>query len=417
MHAEIIAIGDEIVSGEHLDTNSPWLSRRLEELGIRVFYHSTAGDELEACEEVFRNAMGRADIVISTGGLGPTADDLTRDALARAAGRELVLYPQALEHIRSLFARRKREMPRQNEIQAMFPAGSRMIANPHGTAPGIDLEVSRLGKNACRFFALPGVPAEMIEMWNDTLAAEIGALAAGQKVIRRRKINCFGAGESQIEAMLPDLIRRGRTPTVGITASKTTISLRITAEAPTEEECNALIEPTAATIRKCLGTLVFGEGDEELQHAVMRLLREGNKTLATVEWGTAGLVADWLGEVAENGRCFLGGLVVRNCESMGRLLGLDQKTLTNTPTDDVEPLKMAAAVCRQRFKADYALAVGAFPDPNLTEPKPVHLVLARADGAIVKSVPFAGHPATLRIYIAKHALNMLRLAILDTIKA
>ena len=215
MHAEIIAIGDEIVSGEHLDTNSPWLSRRLEELGVRVLYHSTVGDELEACGEVFRNAMGRADIIISTGGLGPTADDLTRDALARAADLELVLYPQALEHIRSLFARRKREMPPQNEIQAKFPAGSRMIANPHGTAPGIDLDVPRPGKSACRFFALPGVPAEMIEMWNATLASEIGLLAAGQNVIRRRKINCFGAGESQIEAMLPDLIRRGARPRSG----------------------------------------------------------------------------------------------------------------------------------------------------------------------------------------------------------
>ncbi len=212
MHAEIIAIGDEIVSGEHLDTNSPWLSRRLEELGVRVLYHTTVGDELAACEEIFRRAIDRADIVISSGGLGPTADDLTRGALAASAGRELVLYPQALEHIRALFARRKREMPRQNEIQAMFPAGSRMIGNPHGTAPGIDLEVSRPGKGSCRFFALPGVPAEMMEMWKATLAAEIGALAAGQKVIRRRKINCFGAGESQIEAMLPDLIRRGARP-------------------------------------------------------------------------------------------------------------------------------------------------------------------------------------------------------------
>ena len=275
MHAEIIAIGDEIVSGGHLDTNSSWLSLRLEELGVRVLYHSTVGDELAACEDVFRKAIERADIVVSTGGLGPTADDLTREALARAAGVELVLYPQALEHIRALFARRKRGMPRQNEIQAMFPAGSRMIDNPHGTAPGIDLEIPRpeiskgtvpfsptiasqrrpgeLGQPPCRFFALPGVPAEMIEMWNATLAAAIGALAAGEKVIRRRKINCFGAGESQVEAMLPDLIRRGRAPTVGITASKTTISLRITAEAASEEECNALIEPTAATIKQCLG--------------------------------------------------------------------------------------------------------------------------------------------------------------------
>ena len=146
MNAEIIAIGDEIVSGQHLDTNSPWLSQRLEELGVRVLYHSTVGDELEPCGDVFRRAIERADIVISTGGLGPTADDLTRDALAQATGRQLELYPQALEHVRSLFARRKREMPQQNEVQAMFPAGSRMIANPHGTAPGIDLEVPRAGK-------------------------------------------------------------------------------------------------------------------------------------------------------------------------------------------------------------------------------------------------------------------------------
>jgi nicotinamide-nucleotide amidase len=367
--------------------------------------------------------MERADIVISSGGLGPTADDLTRDALARAAGRELVLYPQALEHIRSLFARRKREMPRQNEIQAMFPAGSRMIDNPHGTAPGIDLEVSHkaatagraagLGKSACRFFALPGVPAEMIEMWNATLASEIGSLSAGQTVIRRRKINCFGAGESQIEAMLPDLIRRGRTPRVGITASKTTISLRITAEAPTEEECNALIEPTAATIRKCLGTLVFGEGDEELQHAVLRLLRERNKTLATVEWGTAGLVADWLGDVPDSSQCFLGGLVVRNRESMGRLLGLDQNLLANMQALGEQVSERMAAACRQCFGADYGLAVGCFPAFDPREPKPVHLALADAKGVKVKPISYAGHPAWLKIYIAKHALNLLRLALMD----
>jgi nicotinamide-nucleotide amidase len=233
MNAEIIAIGDEIVSGLHLDTNSPWLSQRLEELGVRVLYHSTVGDALEPCRDVFRRAIERADIVVSSGGLGPTADDLTRDALAQATGRQLELYPPALEHIRSLFARRKRQMPKQNEVQAMFPAGSRMIANPHGTAPGIDLDVPRApkgtvpfsltqksGQSPCRFFALPGVPAEMIEMWNATLGPEIGAMAAGRTVIRRRKINCFGAGESQIEAMLPELISRGRTPTVGITARR-----------------------------------------------------------------------------------------------------------------------------------------------------------------------------------------------------
>jgi nicotinamide-nucleotide amidase len=414
MYAEIIAIGDEIVSGNHLDTNSSWLSQRLEELGVRVLYHTTVGDELEACVEVFRRAMERADIVISTGGLGPTADDLTRDALARAAGRELALYPQALEHIRSLFARRKWKMPPQNEIQAMFPSGSRMIDNPHGTAPGIDLNVPRPGNSACRFFALPGVPAEMIEMWNATLAEEVDTLAASQKVIRRRKINCFGAGESQIEAMLPDLIRRGRTPTVGITASKTMISLRITAEAPTEEECNALIEPTVATIQKCLGRLVFGEGDGELQHAVIKLLREENKTLATVEWGTAGLVADWLGDLPDGSKSFLGGLIVQNRESMGRLLELDRNLMANMPASGEQVSERMAAACRERFGADYGLAVGCFPAYDPQDPKPVHLALADAKSVKVKSIPYAGHPAWLRIYIAKHALNLLRLALMDS---
>jgi nicotinamide-nucleotide amidase len=413
MHAEIIAIGDEIVSGGHADTNSQWLSQKLEELGVRVLYHSTVGDELAPCVDVFRMAIERADIVIATGGLGPTADDLTRQALAEAAGLELVLYPQAIEHIRALFAGRKRPMPPQNEIQAMFPAGSRMIDNPHGTAPGIDLEVPRPGRSSCRFFALPGVPAEMVEMWNSTLSAEIAPLAAGQKVIRRRKINCFGAGESQVEAMLPDLIRRGRAPTVGITASKTTISLRITAEAATEEECNALIEPTAATIRQCLGNLVFGEDDEELQHVVARLLGQRGKTLATVEWGTAGLIADWLGDLADGGDWFLGGLVLRSQDSMARLLGLDRTLMPDQSARSREASERMAAACRERLAADYSLAVGPFPAFAPQTSQPVHLALADAQGVKTKAIPYAGHPAWLKIYIAKHALNLLRLDLAD----
>jgi nicotinamide-nucleotide amidase len=195
------------------------------------------------------------------------------------------------------------------------------------------------------------------------------------------------------------------------------ISLRITAEAPTEEECNALIEPTAATIQKCLGHLVFGEGDEELQHAVIKLLREENKTLATVEWGTAGLVADWLGEASANDQCFSGGLVVQSRESVGRLLGLDQSLLADLPASCEQVSERMAAACREWFGVDYGLAVGCFPAYDPQDPKPVYLALADAKGVKIKPVAYAGHPVWLRIYIAKHTLNMLRLAILDTTKA
>ena len=162
-----------------------------------MLYHTTVGDELEPSAAIFRQAIERADIVVATGGLGPTADDLTREALAQAVGRELVLYPEALEHIRSMFARRKWEMPKQNELQAMFPAGSRMIVNQNGTAPGIDLEISRPDRISCRFFALPGVPSEMRELWNDHLSGEIAKLAGGSKKIIKRKINCFGGRRSE----------------------------------------------------------------------------------------------------------------------------------------------------------------------------------------------------------------------------
>jgi len=416
MHAEIIAIGDEITSGQLLDTNTQWLSQRLEELGIRVLYHTTVGDELEPCTAVFRQAIGRADVVVSTGGLGPTADDLTRQAIAQAAGRELLVDPQALEQVRGIFARRKREMPPQNEQQALIPAGGRMIHNPNGTAPGIDLEVPRQGTSPCRLIALPGVPAEIEEMWRGPLFEQLrqigaGDLLAGRRIIRHRRIKCFGAGESQIEAMLPDLIRRGREPTVGITASQTTITLRVTAEGASEEACHAAMEPTVATIRRCLGRLVFGEEDDELQHAVVRLLRRQGKTLATAEWGTGGLVAQWLGGAAEAETCYRGGVVATDGTALANLLGLKPDSLAGCSPTSGQVAEAMARGCRQRLAADYGLSIADFPefDPEAAEPKQVSFGLATPQGVQFKEFPLAGHPATLKVFCAKRALNMVRL--------
>jgi nicotinamide-nucleotide amidase len=443
MLAEVISIGDELTSGQRLDTNSQWLSERLGELGIRVMYHTTVADDLEANVRVFRAAIERADIVVATGGLGPTADDLTREVLAAVTGKELVLDPAALEHIERLFARRQRPMPERNRVQAMFPAGSHVVPNLEGTAPGIDVDLSvtasplhrvsvslrdaetrRRGdagtsENAtpqrCRIFALPGVPAEMKRMWDETAAPAIRAMFSTPRVICYRRIKCFGVGESDLEAMLPDLIRRGREPQVGITVSGATITLRISAAGETAAACHAAMEPTIATIRECLGDLVFGEEDDELQDAVIHLLAAQGKTLATAECGTGGLIADWLSDAVAGAQPspYLGGYILTSASARMQLLSSAGEPVA--PDSSPESLVSSLAIaCRNRLSADYALAVGELPlyDPAAATPPRFHYAIATPTGVRARSSPYAGPADILKLRAAKQALNLLRLELL-----
>jgi nicotinamide-nucleotide amidase len=414
MQAEVISIGDELTSGQRLDTNSQWLSTRLGELGVQTVYHATVADDLAANIEVFRHAAQRVDLVVATGGLGPTADDLTRDAIAAAMNVDLVLDPAALAHIENLFARRKRPMPPQNRLQAMFPRGSRVIPNPAGTAPGIDIDFPRSGRQPSRIFALPGVPAEMREMWDQTVAPAIAAMIGSPQVIRHRQIKCFGVGESDLEQMLPDLIRRGRDPQVGITVHGATITLRITAHGNSAEECFRAMEPTVATIHECLGNLVFGEGDDELEHAVARLLTAQKKTLATAEWGSGGMIDDWLSATSLARDCFLGGIVVRNAAAWQRLFGPNDGA--SIVHDKSQAAARMAQECRTKFAADFGLAVGELPpvDPQANEPPLLYFAVADENGVTAKSAPYAGHPDILKARGAKQALNLLRLTLLHS---
>ncbi|MBW3596596.1 MAG: CinA family nicotinamide mononucleotide deamidase-related protein [Planctomycetes bacterium] len=411
MTAEVIAVGDELTSGERLDTNSQWISQRLAELGVRTLFHTTVGDELEATVRVFRAAGERADVIVVTGGLGPTADDLTREALAAAFDRPLVRDEAALSHIRSLFNRRGREMPERNVVQAMFPRGSRIIPNAHGTAPGIDLEIVRAVRSPARYFCLPGVPAEMKEMWRETVApAILDALPGPARVIRHYCLRCFGAGESHIEQMLPDLIRRGRQPSVGITAHQATITLRVTAEGESEEACRRLMQPTLETIRRSLGDLVYGEQDEELQHVVARGLSRAGKTLAVAEWGTGGLVTHWLSDACGD-HSFLGGTVIRNRNALCETLQVSRELLESRSEYSCEVAAAMAERCREQFGADLALAVGPFPPPaaSAETPSETHFALATADAVFPETSPFTFHPDILQARTAKQALNALRL--------
>lgn len=312
MRAEVIAIGDELTTGQRLDTNSQWISRELAVLGIATAFHTTTTDSLDDGLAVFRAAVERADVVVATGGLGPTADDLTRDVLALVAGEPLELCPEALAAVEARFARRAVPMPESNRRQALFPRTSRPIPNPEGTAPGIDIEIPRRSGGASRVFALPGVPGEMKTMWAATV---VPALAAGRPdaaTIRFRRIKCFGAGESAIEALVPDLIRRGRDPLVGITAHEATITLRIVAHGADEAACRAKIAPTERLIREALGSLVYGVEDEEIEDAALAALSRAGATLATAEIGTRGQVAALCADAAARGPagCLRAGIVL-----------------------------------------------------------------------------------------------------------
>jgi len=408
MQAEIIAIGDELTTGQRLDTNSQWLSTELGLLGIPVLFHTTACDTLEAGIEAFRVAAARCDLVVATGGLGPTADDLTRDVLAAVAGQSLELSAAALEAVESRFARRAVTMPESNRRQAMFPRGSRIIPNPDGTAPGIDLDVRRPDGGTSRIIALPGVPSEMRLMWNGTVAAELSAMQPDAGVFVHQRIKCFGPGESAVEAMLPDMIRRGRDPLVGITAHEATITLRIVARGRDEAECLAKIAPTERTILECLGANVYGRNDDEVEDAAVRALAGVGQTLGTIEIGTEGRVAACLSQAQAKRQAHLplhehdpsaavyrGGMV------------LPAAAVPVVESDSAASIKSLAERARAERGASLGLAVGpARPGPDGRSV----VMIALSDGQNVEHVEhMLGGGATLALSrAAKTAIDLVR---------
>lgn len=406
---EVISIGDEIVNGRLLDTNSQWISQRLEDLGARVLYHTAVGDDLPAMAAVFRQAMERSDFVVTTGGLGPTADDLTRPALAEAAGLSLVEYPEAVQAVEEFFRRRNRQMPERNRIQALFPVGSKMIVNPRGTAPGIDLEIPRPGRNACRILCFPGVPVELYEMWPEA-ELRLCQSGLGRDYILHHDVKCFGAGESQVEAMLPDLIRRGRDPLVGINASQNTIILRISTRGPDREACQAKVEPVLRTIRESLGNLVFSEDGRDLHDVVADVLAQRGLKLAIFESDSGGLVTDWMTQTQQGSSVLAASLIA----PANRLWQEEWATL-----GDTGEAAQAARELIQRVgmivPADIVLASPPVEsDDGEIHKLTVFVFMLHPSKMSVRSIHFSSHPAYRRITIGKHMLNTLRLWLLET---
>ncbi len=412
MKCEILSIGSELTSGQNLDTNSQWLSRRLAEMGIVVGWHTTVADDLEANIEAFRIASRRAGLVLATGGLGPTQDDLTREVLARVAGVELFEDADSLRHIEAMFHRRNRTMPERNRVQALFPKGAEAILNERGTAPGIWM---RTGE--CQIAAMPGVPSEMYGMFESQVRPRLDALGLGGGVLVQRKINTFGLGESAIEERLLDLTKRGHVPEVGITVSDAVVSLRILARAASLADAQAQIAPVERTVRERLGSLVFGVDDEELQGAVAELLASKRQSLATAEGVTAGLVAERLGSVPGISAWFRGGMVAYDNRLKVELLTVPQSLIETHGAVSAEVAEAMAVGCRTRLRVDLAVStVGVAGPHDLSADCPVGLVyvgLAWSGGATSTRFSWTGSRDEVRRRTAKLALNRVRLHLLS----
>lgn len=365
--AEILTIGSEILLGELVDTNTAWISTNLAELGVVIYRHTTVGDNKERIVAAMEDAASRADLVITTGGLGPTSDDMTNECLANFADLPMVEYPEARAHVDEMFRRFGRTPTPSNYSQALFPEGTKLIPNPLGTAPGALLDV-----DGTLFATLPGVPAEMKGMFEETLAPLIKERTDGS--IISRTLWFAGIGESAIAERVQDFLDASD-PTVAPLAGAGKVRLRITTWAATPEEAEEKIAPVAEEILARLGEYHFGVDDETLESAVARLLSEQKATIALAESCTGGLLAKRLTDLPGSSAYFKEGLVTYSNEAKERLLGVPNEMIEeHGAVSELVAKKMADGV-RRLAGADYALSVTGVAGPDGgTEEKFVGLV-------------------------------------------
>jgi len=406
----IVSIGDELLLGKATDTNAGWLSQQLGHLGINVAEHLTLGDNLEAISDHLKQVGAVYEIIIASGGLGPTDDDLTRHALARVLGTELRLHEESLRCIEGFFTRLGRDMVDRNRIQAMIPDGCVTMNNAIGTAPGI---VAKFGK--AQAFFLPGVPREMKQMFNEAVAptlADTAQKGKGRQVFVSRTLHTFGIGESNVAELLGDLMERGRNPTVNSTVSKGIVSLHIHASAANTQAGVALIEPVAQQLRSLLGSLVFGEDEDTLAGVVGRVLCERGLTLAAAESCTGGLLAKEITDAPGASRCFRCGWVCYSNQAKVSALEVDTDIIGREGAVSEPVARLLAKNARHLAGSDYGIGITGIAGPGGGTPeKPVGLVyisLAGRGFCVAHRMLFHGDRAMVRQRAVHSALDLLR---------
>ena len=412
MRAELLAVGDELLYGDIINGNAATLGRLLADVGITVLHSVVVGDDIEVIAGAVRTALGRADAVLMTGGLGPTPDDLTREALAMAAGVELRRDDFLEGQLRRRFRELGRVVPNMNYRQADLPAGADPLPNERGTAPGVRLEM--LGGVA---YAMPGVPHEMLAMFNSSVLPDLLRRAGEPAVVVHRLLHTSGMWESAVaEAMAPEVDRlaaeatggKDRNPTIAFLASGGQTRVRISARAANRNQAYALIEPVERFGREALGAGFYGIDDDTLEGVVHRLLAERGETVAVAESLTGGLLAGRLTATAGASETFRGGVVAYSADLKDALLGTQAR---QRGAVTAETARLMATGVRERLGATWGLATTGVAGPTESEGQPagtLYLGLAGPDGAETRHVQLPGDRSFVRTLSVVQALDMLR---------
>ncbi len=404
--AELIAVGTEILLGNIANTDAQILSEKLAELGIDVLYHTVVGDNPKRLREALELARTRVDIIITTGGLGPTYDDLTKQTICDAFGRKNVLHPELEQWLRELFAARNRPMAETNLQQAYLPENCTIFHNHNGTAPGCGF-----CENGVHVLMLPGPPQECALMFKTGAEPYLRALSEG--IIASHTLRIYGKGESDMESMLRDKIVKMTNPTVAPYAKSDECMLRVTAKAATAEAAEALLKPAVDEVMNVVGEWVYGVDVDNLESVCVALLKERGATLAAAESCTGGLIAKRVTDVPGASAVFLGGVVSYTNGVKANVLGVPQTMLDEYGAVSEPVARVMAERVRALTGADYALSVTGIAGPDSDERgNPVGLVyigLSSADGTTIKACNFGKRTRDhIRAQAVNTALDMLR---------
>ena len=407
MIAELVTTGSELLLGQIVNTNAAYLARELNKMGFDVCFQTTVGDNRERMKEVLAHALSRADIVITSGGLGPTRGDITKEVSAEVMGLGMALSEECAARLKAYFARVGREMTENNLRQAMIPDGAHVFVNHAGTAPGVAME-----KNGKLLVNLPGPPTEMKDMFRRSLAPFLTEKFGVPAVILSRVLHTFGIGESMLETKLDDLVLAQKNPTLAFLVRPTGVIVRITAKAENGEAARRLIEPMEKEIRARLGDLVYGADDETMEEVVGRELASHGFTAATAESCTGGLVASRLTDVAGSSEYVKGGVVSYTDEVKAEVLGVSRELLAKEGAVSEAVARAMAEGVRKKIGADFGVSTTGLAGPRggtaETPVGTVFIAVAGPKGTDAEKYFFTGKRGQVKFRASQAALAMLR---------